>query len=117
MYFAKQCAPIKNDSSIPTETNCLCDAAISTVDFEKQDILKIIPALDINKAYGYDNISTPLIKICDSSIVKPLSILFHNSLNSGTFPDNWKRSKHCTSPQKRKQVINIKLSPCVIIAN
>ena len=33
-----------------------------------------------------------MIKICDSSIVKPLSIIFCNSLNSGIFPDNWKRS-------------------------
>ena len=28
LYFAKQCTPIENDSSIPTETNCLCDATI-----------------------------------------------------------------------------------------
>ena len=88
MYFAKQFAPIKNDSSIPTETNCLCDATISAVDFEDQDILKIIRALDINKAHGYDNILTRLIKICDSSIVKPLSTISRNSLNSGVFLDN-----------------------------
>ena len=92
MYFAKQCTPIENDSSIPTETKCLCDATISAVDFEDQDILKIIQALDINEAYGHDNILTHMIKICDSSIVKPFSIIFHNSLNSGIFPDNWKRS-------------------------
>ena len=61
-YFAKQCARIKNDSSIPTETNCLSDATISAVDFEDQDIVKVIRALD--------NISTHMIKICDSSIVK-----------------------------------------------
>ena len=33
-----------------------------------------------------------MIKIFDSSIVKPLSIIFCNSLNSGIFPDNWKKS-------------------------
>ena len=92
MYFARQCTPIENDSSITTETNCLCDATISAVDFEDQDILKIIRALDINKAHGHDNISARVIKICDSSIVKLLSIIFCNSLNSGIFPDNWKRS-------------------------
>ena len=92
LYFAKQCTPIENDSSIPTETNCLCDATISAVDFEDQDILKIIRALDIKKAHDHDIISTRMIKICDSSIVKPLPIIFRNSLNSGIFPDNWKRS-------------------------
>ena len=58
LYFAKQCTPIENDSSIPTETKCLCDATISAVDFEDQDILKIMQALDINDAYGHDNILT-----------------------------------------------------------
>ena len=33
-----------------------------------------------------------MIKVCDSGIVKPLSIIFCNSLNSGIFPDNWKSS-------------------------
>ena len=36
-HFAKQCASIENDSSTPTERNCLCDATISAVDFEDQD--------------------------------------------------------------------------------
>ena len=39
-YFPKQCTPIENDSSMPTDTNCLCDATISAVDFEDQDIKK-----------------------------------------------------------------------------
>ena len=92
LYFAKQCSSVENVSSTPTETNCLCDATISAVDFEHQDILKIIRGLDINKAHSHDNISTRMIKICDSCIVKPLSITFCNSLNSGIVPDNWKRS-------------------------
>ena len=58
LHFAKQCTPIENDSSIPTETKCLCDATISAVDFEDQDILKTMQALDINDAYGHDNILT-----------------------------------------------------------
>ena len=31
-------------------------------------------------------------KICDQSIVKPLSIIYQNCLNTGTFPDIWKKS-------------------------
>ena len=82
---------IENDSSAPIETNYLCDAAISVIDFEDQYILKIIRALDINKAHGHDHISKCIIKIDDSSIVKLLSTIFRNSLNSGIFPDNRKR--------------------------
>ena len=36
LYFAKQYTPIENDCPIPTETNCLCDAAILADDFEDQ---------------------------------------------------------------------------------
>ena len=95
----------------------MCDATISAVDFAYQDILKIIRTLDINKAHGYDNISIGMIKICDSIIAKPLSIIFCDSLNSGMFPDNCKISNIVPVHKKRKQAIYTELSPCVIIAN
>ena len=84
---------IENDSSTPIETNYLRDATILVIDFEDQYILKIIRALDINKTHGHDHISKCIIKIYDSSIVKLLSTIFRNSLNSGIFPDNRKRWK------------------------
>ena len=37
-------------------------------------------------------LSIRLLKICDSSIVKPLSIIFKNHLETVTFPNNWKKS-------------------------
>ena len=40
-----------------------------------QDILEIIRALHVNKAHGYDDILIHMIKICDQSIIKPLSII------------------------------------------
>ena len=49
-------------------------------------------SLNINKAHGYDDISIRLLKIYDSSIVRPLSIIFKNCLQSGSFPNNWKKS-------------------------
>ena len=36
--------------------------------------------------------SIRLLKICDSSIVKPLPIIFKHCLQSGSFPNNWKKS-------------------------
>ena len=58
-----------------------------------------------------------MIQICDSSIAKPLSIIFGKFLNSGIFPDNLKKSNIVPVHKKRKQAINNKLLPCVIIAN
>ena len=89
LYFTKQYAPVENDSSTPTETDCLHDVTILTLDFEDKDIFKNIRALNINKAHGHDNILTSRTKICDTSFVKPLSIQFRISLNSEISPDNW----------------------------
>ena len=52
----------------------------------------IIHSLNINKAHGYNDLSIRLLKICGSSIVKPLSIIFKNCLQSTSFPNNWKKS-------------------------
>ena len=64
---------------------------MSSIQFKDQDILKIIYSFNYNKAQGYDDdddiyIYIRLLKICNSSIVKPLSI------QTGTFPNNWEKS-------------------------
>ena len=50
----------------------------SSVVLDDQDIIKMIRALNINKTHGYDDISIRMKKICDSALVKPLSIIFNN---------------------------------------
>ena len=54
--------------------------------------MKIIRTLNINKAHGHDDISIRMIKTWDSDLVKPLSIIFNNSLKTRTFPYIWKKS-------------------------
>ena len=49
-------------------------------------------SLNINKTHGYDDISIRSLTKCDSSIVKPLSIIFKNCLQSRSFTNNWKKS-------------------------
>ena len=53
-------------------------------------MLQIINALNINKAHGHDDISIWMIKLCGKSVVKPLSMIFNNCIDTGTFPDIWK---------------------------
>ena len=91
-FFASQCTPVSNDSALPSTTNSVSNVSLSSIQFKDQDILKIIRSLNYNKAQGYDDISIRLFKTCDSSIVKPLSIIFKNCLQTGNFPNNWKKS-------------------------
>ena len=46
----------------------------------------------VNKAHGYDDISVRFLKICDYSIVNPLSIILKNCLQNRSFPNNWEKS-------------------------
>ena len=87
-FFASQCTPVLNNNILPLVKAPVTNASLSSLSFNDQDILKTIHFLNINKAHGYDDISTRLLKICDSSIVKPLSMIFKNCLQSGSFPNN-----------------------------
>ena len=77
-FFASQCTPVSNDSALPSSTNSVSNVSLSSIQFKDQDILKIIHSPNYNKAHGCDNISIRLLKIRDSSIVKPQSIIFKN---------------------------------------
>ena len=81
-FFASHCTPIPDDSMLPFVITPATNASLSSISFRDQDVLKITHSLSINKAHSYDDISVRLLKICDSSIVRPLSIIFKNCLQS-----------------------------------
>ena len=91
-FFAEQCTPLKNDSRLSSNQIFLTQSPLSSLDFNEDEILKIIRALNIHKAHGHDDISIRMIKICDKSLLQPLIILFQNSTKSSHYPDIWKKS-------------------------
>ena len=70
----------------------LPQSTLASLDFNKEEILKIIRALNIHKTHGHDNISIRIIRICDKSLLKPSIILFQNSTKLSYYPDIWKGS-------------------------
>ena len=91
-FFAKQCSLIKNSSKLPSHLHYLTDNRLSSVSFSQNDIAKIIQNLDPNKAHGHDNISIRMLKICGSSIYKPLEMIFKQCIETGVFPSEWKKA-------------------------
>ena len=91
-FFAEQCTPLKNDSLLPLNEIFLTQSRLNSLDFNEDEIIKIIRALNVNKAHGCDDISIRMIKICDKSLLKPLILLFENSIKDSCYPDIWKRS-------------------------
>ena len=70
----------------------MAQARLRSLGLNEGEILKIIRAVNINKAHGHDGISIRMIKICAESLLKPLLILFKNSLKLSYYPDIWKKS-------------------------
>ena len=70
----------------------LTQSRLNSINFNEDEILKIIKALNIHKAHGHDDISIRMIKICDKSLLKQLILLFEISTKSSCYPDIWKRS-------------------------
>ena len=94
-FFASQCVPFNNDSSIPYCRRYMANAKICSIKFENKDIFNVIKAYDPCKAHGYEDISLRVLKICDSAIVKPLTVLFKNCISECIFTDHWKKSNIC----------------------
>ena len=85
----------------------LTQSRLNYIDFNEDEILKTIRALNIHKAHGHDDISIRMIKICDKSLLKPLMLLFENSTKSSCYPDIWKRSNIIPVHKKNdKQLVN-----------
>ena len=88
--YTSQCTPISDGSILPSRNNFKTNKGLFALNIKKDDILKIIRKLNVNKAHGHDDISIRMLKICDSVITEPLSIIFKNYIDCGIFPDTWK---------------------------
>ena len=63
-------------SILPSRKSYETNTRLFALNIQKDDILKIIRKLNVNKAHGHDNISIMMLKICDSVITEPLGIIF-----------------------------------------
>ena len=79
-FFADQCQPLNNAIDLPTNQIFLTQSRLGSLDFNEGERLQIIRALNINKAHGHDDISVRMIKVCDRLLLKPLILLFRNSI-------------------------------------
>ena len=75
----------KSLSTLPSPFPLITEKSLSDVDFSVENI-KNISKFDSNKAHDDDMISIRMLKICDNSICKPLSIIFKSCLTQGIFP-------------------------------
>ena len=65
--------------------------------------VKIIESLHSNKAYGHDNITIRILKICGSSINKPLEMMFKQCIETGVFLSEWQNANIISIHKKSGQ--------------
>ena len=99
-FFALQCTPLNNSSVLPAKVTFKTQSRLNSICFEEDDILKIIRNLNVDKAHGHDNISRQMLKICDSVVVEPLSLIFKHCIDSGIFP-NLRKKSHIIPTHKK----------------
>ena len=106
-FFAEQCTPLNNNSSLPVNHLFLTHSRLMSLDFDEDELLLIIRALNINRAHGHDDISIRMIKICDKLLIKPLMLIFKKSIRSSYYPDIWKKANVVPVHKKNdKRLVN-----------
>ena len=86
-FFTEECTSLKSDSELLSSQEFLTRERLCLLDFRNDEILKLIRSLNFHKAHDYDDLFIRLIKICDKYLVKPLIILFQNSIKSFYYLD------------------------------
>ena len=57
--------------------------------FGGSDAIKL---LNVKKAHGHDGTSIRMLKMCITSISKPLTLIYKSCLSQETFPEVWKKA-------------------------
>ena len=92
-FFTNQCSVLSNNSYLPVTLTKKIHEPLSTINFSTDDVLKVIRNLNPNKTHGFDIINIRMVKICDTSICRPLKLIFQSCLESGKFPTEWKKGR------------------------
>ena len=93
-----------NNSKLTEKITYNSAARLRAIKFDNGNILKIIRSLDVNKAPWHDGIS---VKVCDESLIQPLSCIFNGAFVTGAYPDIWKKSNIVPVYKKGdKQIVN-----------
>ena len=102
-FFASQRTLLVNNSKLPDKNSA---ARLTSIKFDN-NIFKIIRSLNVNKAHGYEGISVRMMEMCDESLIQTLSLIFRGCIDTGVYPDTWKKSNIVPVHKKGdKQIVN-----------
>ena len=89
-YFVQQCSLINNSSQLPALIS-KTSSVFEKISIDSAKILSLIRCFNTNKARGWDDLSISMIK-SDHSIVRPLCLIYDRCIESGQYPQTWKKA-------------------------
>ena len=101
MTFLEHNVDLSQTTALPNKPTIETVTRLSDINIDTDTIIKLVRSLDPNKAHGFDGISKRMLKLCATSISKPLHILFNNSVISECFPNEWKKANVIPVHKKR----------------
>ena len=93
---------MNNNSKISETQSYVTNTKLSSVKFESKNISNIIRSLDLNEDHSHDNIFIRMLKICDSAILEPLTIILAVPLIKVCFLISGKNQIHVLYIKKLK---------------
>ena len=84
---------LENSAQLLKITVFSLDQYLSTIEFTKDDIKRIICKFDPSKTHSHDTISVHKLKMYGGAIFLPLFTIFKNYLKCEIFPDDWNKRK------------------------
>ena len=109
-FFVEQCCAIPTESTLPN-FRPRSETILENVEIDREKLVKLIQALDPSKAHGCNNISIAMSKICDSTIVEPLCMIFEKCLETGQYPSIWKKANIIPVHKKNSRQCKNKYRP------
>ena len=98
-HFSSITSVISNPRHGPPATFEPAHTTFKFSTIEEEDVTDILRSLKVNKATGADGISARLLKLTAPSISNSLTLLFNHSLQTGSFPDEWKHANVTPVPK------------------
>ena len=85
LFTTNQYTLVSNNSLLPSKFTYMTEERTQSITFSESEVIKIIRALDVNKAHDHDNISVRMTKLCINSVGYLLTLIFENSMAACTF--------------------------------
>lgn len=91
-FFASKCLAVNIDPTLPMSVMSNSTISVNEINVNDEELLKIIQGLDINQAYGHEDLSVRMIIACNGAIIGALLVVLNNCILTDVFPKIYKNS-------------------------